>query len=311
MYFVKRTIVFIFLLINASQNLSFADDVPSSPPQLPVVLWHGMGDSCCYSFSLGAIKKIIEDEVPGIKVISIRIGKDTVEDVMNGFFKNVNHQVEEVCDLLSNEESLKDGFNAIGFSQGAQFLRAVAQRCPYPQMKNLISIGGQHQGVYGLPRCPSLVHYLCDRLRNILTYAAYSKFNQNHFVQAEYWHDPLKEDEYKERSIFLADINNERALNETYKENLQKLEKLVLIKFTEDTMVQPRESEWFGFYEPGQSNKIQSLQDSYLYREDRLGLKKMDEDGKIDFLEVHGDHLQFSDEWFRKNIIQTYLVKST
>lgn len=35
-------------------------------------------------------------------------------------------------------------YNAIGFSQGAQFLRAVAQRCPQG-MKNLVSIGGQHQ----------------------------------------------------------------------------------------------------------------------------------------------------------------------
>ena len=30
-------------------------------------------------------------------------------------------------------------------------------------------------------------------------------------VQAEYWHDPLKEDEYKAKSVFLADINQERV----------------------------------------------------------------------------------------------------
>jgi len=30
-------------------------------------------------------------------------------------------------------------------------------------------------------------------------------------VQAEYWHDPLNEDEYKQRSVFLADINQERV----------------------------------------------------------------------------------------------------
>ena len=39
-------------------------------------------------------------------------------------------------------------YNALGFSQGGQFLRAVAQRCPQG-MKNLITFGGQHQGVYG------------------------------------------------------------------------------------------------------------------------------------------------------------------
>ena len=30
-------------------------------------------------------------------------------------------------------------------------------------------------------------------------------------VQAEYWHDPLHEDEYKQCSVFMADINQERV----------------------------------------------------------------------------------------------------
>ena len=33
---------------------------------------------------------------------------------------------------------LQGGYNAIGFSQGGQFLRAVAQRCPNPPMKNAV-----------------------------------------------------------------------------------------------------------------------------------------------------------------------------
>lgn len=30
-------------------------------------------------------------------------------------------------------------------------------------------------------------------------------------VQAEYWHDPLKEEEYRQKSVFLADINQENV----------------------------------------------------------------------------------------------------
>ena len=30
-------------------------------------------------------------------------------------------------------------------------------------------------------------------------------------VQAEYWHDPLNEEEYREKSVFLADINQEKV----------------------------------------------------------------------------------------------------
>ena len=60
-------------------------------------------------------------------------------------------------------------------------------------------------------------------------------------VQAEYWHDPLDEDEYRTKSIFLADINNERDdKNEDYKANLIKLHKFVMVKFEDDTVVDPR-----------------------------------------------------------------------
>ena len=36
-------------------------------------------------------------------------------------------------------------------------------------------------------------------------------FVQSHLVQAQYWHDPTKQQEYLEVSQFLADINNERV----------------------------------------------------------------------------------------------------
>ncbi len=60
-------------------------------------------------------------EVPGIYAKSIQIGHDIVEDTMNGFFKNVNEQIDMVCANLTADANLKDGFNVIGFSQGGQF----------------------------------------------------------------------------------------------------------------------------------------------------------------------------------------------
>ena len=61
----------------------------------------------------------------------------------------------------------KNGYHAVGFSQGGQFLRAVAQRCPDPPMKNLVTMGGQHQGVYGIPNCPGEEQIFCDLLRKV------------------------------------------------------------------------------------------------------------------------------------------------
>ncbi|XP_069843666.1 palmitoyl-protein thioesterase 1 [Dipodomys merriami] len=274
-----------------------------APAPVPLVIWHGMGDSCCNPISMGIIKKMVEKKIPGIYVLSLEIGKTMVEDVENSFFLNVNTQVSTVCQILAKDPKLQQGYNAMGFSQGGQFLRAVAQRCPSPPMVNLISVGGQHQGVYGLPRCPGESSHICDFIRKTLNAGAYSKVVQERLVQAEYWHDPIKEDVYRNHSIFLADINQERYVNVSYKKNLMALKKFVMVKFLNDSVVDPVESEWFGFYRSGQAKEIIPLQKTALYTQDLLGLKQMDKEGRLVFLAVEGDHLQFSEEWFNANII--------
>jgi len=217
---------------------------------------------------------------------------------------NVNDQVSYVYNQISSNTNLTKGFNAIGFSQGSQFLRAFVERYNSPPVHNLISIGGQHQGVYGFPKCPGVNYTLCEWVRTLLNYGAYVSWVQDFLVQAEYWHDPFYEDEYVSDCVFLPDINNEgKNKNQTYKKNLMSLQNFVMVKFTEDTMVIPIESEWFGFYVPGQDKLIQTMQETTLYQEDWIGLKEMDQNKQLSFLSVVGDHLQFTDEWFVQNIV--------
>ena len=64
-------------------------------------------------------------------------------------------------------------------------------------------------------------------------------------------------------------------MNETYKDNLKKLENLVLVKFNQDSMVIPRESAWFGFYAPGQDKELLDLQNTTLYTEVSRGLPSL------------------------------------
>ncbi|ERL89412.1 hypothetical protein D910_06780 [Dendroctonus ponderosae] len=245
----------------------FAENVANEPT--PIVMWHGMGDSCCAFYSLGAIKEKLNASIPGVYVHSLKIGDNFLEDVENG--------------------------------------RALVQRCPTPRIKNLISVGGQHQGVYGLPNCGALSNNACDYIRKLLNHAAYIDWVQKGLVQATYWHDPLNEEEYKKNSSFLADINNELVINETYKTNLLGLENFVLIRFDNDTVVQPVDTEWFGFYKPGQSVEKQTLQESAIYTEDRLGLKQLNEDNRLKFLSTSGNHLRFEWEWFEENVVDHYL----
>ncbi|KAJ3001252.1 Palmitoyl-protein thioesterase 1, partial [Thoreauomyces humboldtii] len=76
-----------------------------------------MGDSCCNPDSMGAIQATLEEELPGVHVHSIRIGETEDADRKASFLDKVWRQVDEVCETLAADEKLKDGFNAIGFSQ--------------------------------------------------------------------------------------------------------------------------------------------------------------------------------------------------
>lgn len=81
------------------------------------------GDTCCFSFSLGSIRDTLKALLGADTYVkSIRIGSNVVEDYESGYFVHPNKQVEEVCRQLAEDENLKNGYNAIGFSQGAQFL---------------------------------------------------------------------------------------------------------------------------------------------------------------------------------------------
>ncbi|KAL5963630.1 Palmitoyl-protein thioesterase 1 [Taenia solium] len=274
---------------------------------LGVVVWHGMGDS---GFGSGVkhLCQVIKDEIPGTYVLDVEIGSSSFFDRLHSFFMPVNKQLNIVCEMIHSNPNLSGGFHLIGFSQGGLFVRALAQRCPPAVLGSVISIGGPQQGVFGMPFCPNATSLpLCSFLRNMLSKAAYTDFVQSHFVQAQYWHDPFNEALYREKSQFLAEINQEKVQNQTYKNNLLKAANLVLVRFMHDATVIPGASEWFGFYRSGNSDDVYDIKESKQYKTDSLGLKTLDEQGRLHLIPLPGYHLQFSDEWFRRVIIGQFL----
>ncbi len=194
-----------------------------------------------------------------------------------------------------------EGFDGIGFSQGGQFLRAYVERCNEPRMRNLITVGAQHQGVYDFPHCTKalsasshprdgppaqhegdiLVRYElaqsllllparspatqaaggtpseeCEWWLSLVKRGAYTDFVQRRIVQAQYFKDPARIDEYYAKSNFLADINNERArpalqdqlesgsaeTAKRYGDNIAALDNFVMFMFELDEQVRPKES---------------------------------------------------------------------
>lgn len=85
----KFVFVLVALLVQSEGVLS------DNSTNLPVVLWHGMGDSCCFPFSLGSLKKLIKEQFDNkIYVKSLRIGGSYIRDYESGYFIHPNVQVK-------------------------------------------------------------------------------------------------------------------------------------------------------------------------------------------------------------------------
>jgi len=271
----------------------------------PVVIWHGMGDSCCNPSSMGKVKSTIEQAIPGVYVHSVMTGNDPLDDTIKGFLDNANRQVAEQCARLKADPKLKGGFNAVGFSQGGELLRAYVQRCNDPPVFNLVTMGAQHQGVLDIPGCIGYNESLCELMTKLLAIGAYAPIIRDSLIQAQYFKNPYDIPTYLAANPFLPDINNEKtSKNTTYWKNLSSLNKLVLFRFTDDITVVPRDSAWFSFYN---GTVLLPVRQQAIYTEDWIGLKALDQAGRLEFKDAPGGHMHFTLDFLRSQIVVPYL----
>jgi palmitoyl-protein thioesterase len=125
--------------------------------------------------------------------------------------------------------------------------------------------------------------------------------SQNLLTPTTYWHD-LNEQRYHRGSTFLAIINNERGeINADYVANLKALRKLVLVKYETDESIIPNESAFFGYWNAWR--EVINMEETELYRNDKLGLREMKESAQLVFLTSPGGHLEMNEQWFIDNIL--------
>lgn len=267
---------------------------------LPLVIWHGLGDN----FQRDGMKEVAalaESTNPGTYVHLIHLGDTASADRQATFIGNLTEQIALVCDQLRADPILSTApaVNALGFSQGGQFLRGYVERCNDPPVRNLVTFGSQHNGIAEFQEC-AWSDWICRGAEALLRAGRWSSLAQSRFVPAQYFRDPEELDAYLEHSNFLADINNERVLkNKRYAENLAGLNRFAMYMFEDDTMVNPKESAWFA--EVNRTNgEVTPLKERRLYKEDWLGFKALDEQGKLDFRTVPGGHMQLAEETLEK-----------
>jgi palmitoyl-protein thioesterase len=298
------------LLTPALAILPLAAAFPTTTPRqhhskpLPLLIWHGLGDRHDAEglHEVGALAQKIH---PGTHVEYIRAADSGPDDQRATFFGNITAQSELICEALLTNPNLtnSDGVvrvDALGFSQGGQFLRGLVERCEGLSVRSLVTYGSQHNGIAQFQRCGTW-DLVCKGAVALVGGNAWTDYVQNTVVPAQYYRElnkttGLPVEGYLEHSHFLADVNNENELKkEAYKERLGALERFVMVVFEGDETVVPKESGWFAEVNET-SGVVTPLREREIYRGDWIGLRALDEKGGLVFEGVPGKHMELERE---------------
>lgn len=252
----------------------------------PVVLMHGLGDKYDSDF-MKQTCQIISDFTGG------ECFSANVANGVKSAFRRVNDQVNDYAQVVRTNAALVDGFHAIGISQGSLITRGYIEKYNNPPVKKFFSIHGPQNGVTG---CPEKLSFICTAWKLSAVYKDYYKPMGN-------------KDEYLAKNAFIADINNERTKkNEQYRKNMMSLDKLILVQALQDDLVVPYQSSTFGYYDWEGNGIVETMKETKAYKEDWIGLKTLDEQGKIKTIDTEFGHVDLRN-FFWQNHVLPELVK--
>ncbi|XP_057497026.1 uncharacterized protein LOC130781728 isoform X2 [Actinidia eriantha] len=270
----------------------------TSTNSLPFVVFHGIADKCTSK----GVKRFTKDlsTWSGSQGYCVEIG----DGVRDSWFMPLLEQTTIACEKVKNMSELSEGYNIVGLSQGNMVARGVIEFCDGgPTVKNFISLAGPHAGIASIPFCGSGLW--CILVDDLAKLAVYGSYVQEHLAPAGYIKIPTDIDGYIKGCRFLPKLNNEYVnhTNSTYKSRFGSLQNLVLIMFEQDTVLVPKETSLFGYYPDGSWSAVLPAQETKLYTEDWIGLKTLDEAGKVKFVNVSGSHLHISTSDMKKYIV--------
>jgi palmitoyl-protein thioesterase len=206
-----------------------------------------------------------------VKVFNIEIGNGEKTSI----YTPLSKQLEELCATIYKINDLQEGFNFIGMSQGGLLARGYVEQCNLYPVKNLITLVTPHGGEF---------------IKAIKT-NFYTKFFQEHLSVAGYWRDPQDLTNYLSKCSYLPILNNEIETDESVEqlEQISKLEHFVMIWSPYDTVLSPAESGKFSFFD--EQLKVIRLEDTDLYKKDLLGLKYLNENGRLKTYQTNCSHV--------------------
>ncbi|KAI6646892.1 Lysosomal thioesterase PPT2-A-like isoform X1 [Oopsacas minuta] len=230
----------------------------------PVVLMHGIFDG---PDTMNTLETMIKDAHPGTEVYKVDMFNNDVS-----LFKMWD-QVYWIRKHLKEIMSSSNSTNFIGFSQGGMIGRALIQTTNNHNIDTFISLSAPLNGEFGFP----IIYqkYWPNATLEWLTDLFYSRAGQDISVGG-YWHDPIKEDRYREKCNFLAPLTY--PTNPDWKNNFLKLKKLVMIGGPNDEVIKPWQSSQFGFF--NNKEKVLPMEQMDFYKNDTFGLRTLFEQNK-------------------------------
>jgi len=269
---------------------------------LPVVLAHGMGDSC-FNSGFKSVTAAVASKL-GVYATCIPTGSNAISDTINGFLMNMDKSVDVFAAKVRADPKLAGGFYAMGLSQGNNLIRGYIQKYNDPPVKSFLSICGINAGVAAFPQCAPSIPVLgkvCLALNSLLGDLAYNALVQGILMQANYFRDPAKlsSPAYMQHSQ-LAQWNGEgvtpAANMSQQRANWAKTAAFVWVRGTLDTVVWPNIGEQWGAVSADYPKNLSSvpMAQTKWYTTDAFGLKTADDAGKNHFEEFAGEHIRFT-----------------
>ncbi|EOA18384.1 hypothetical protein CARUB_v10006914mg [Capsella rubella] len=270
------------LLVITLSLFSFSIPVSLS---LPFVVFHGFGGECS--------NNKVSNLTLSLRTLSGHPGScvEIGNGLLDSLFMPIRQQASEACKKIKQMPELSEGYNIVAESQGNLVARGLIEFCDNaPPVINYVSLGGPHAGIAAIPEG-------CT----------------DHVAPSGYVKIPTDIEKYLEYSKYLPELNNERPgeKNSTFKDRFTSLHNLVLIMYQNDTMLVPRETSWFGYYPDGAFSPVLPPQKTKLYTEDWIGLKTLDDAGKVKFVSVPGGHIEIRDEDLVKYVVPYLQNEST
>lgn len=247
----------------------------ASEAGLPVVRWlHGINDTC-------------EGERRVMAFLFAGYDAKCIETT-RGQITSFATQIQIACDFLEAEiETLKGGFTLVGMSQGGLIARGVLQKCNAGQyVRRLLTFGTPHQGVALIPGTgPS------NPINHTVILLCYLGILRSFVGPCSYIRSTRYFSKYQRAHTVIADLNNEFHENQLYRQRISQLEVFMTARFSEDTMVQPKNSAIFGFYKDSSYKEYSEMEEEDIFRRDRLGLQALERSGRLWRCDMKGSHL--------------------